>query len=64
MKWFLLLLITITVFSVGLFTHSVLWFILSGLLFFSGLFIFDALENGGSDNEFLDAFVKMLEKFM
>lgn len=62
MKWFFLLLLTVAIFTVGLFTHSIFWMLFAGLVFFLGLFIFDALEKGGSENEFLNEIVKMIEK--
>lgn len=64
MKWFFLIVVTVICYVVGLVSHSILWFLLAGILFFSGLFIFDALENGGSQDEFLDAITRMLEKFI
>jgi hypothetical protein len=61
LKWLAVIILTVSVFVIGLFTHSFWWFILSGIIFFGGTFIFDALECG-TENEFLECVVQFIER--
>lgn len=62
MKWIAVIVLTVVLFTIGLFTHSFWWFLLSGIIFLGGTLVFDALENG-TENEFLDVVVKWIEKY-
>ena len=62
MKWIAVIVLTVVLFTIGLFTHSFWWFLLSGIIFLGGTLVFDALENG-TEIEFLDVVVKWIEKY-
>lgn len=62
MKWVAIIVLTVVLFTIGLFTHSFWWFLLSGIVFLGATLIFDAFENGGSEIQFLDELVRIVEK--
>lgn len=61
MLWLFLGVVVAVIVILAVALHSAALFLLAGVMFFGGLFIYDAME-AGTDNEFLRAIVKWLEE--